>query len=440
MKSWFLPVMLMLGLLAARTATATATDATNAARQDFAAATQAFHKADYAQALNLFLRTRAAGMNTPTLHYNLGVTYYHLQRYAEAEKEFRGLLADRANAPVANYNLGLIAMQRGQRVQARAYFISARDSNAAPQLRNLAAAALARLGATPASAKVQAVFSLSAGYDDNVAVTPEADITGVSNHGDSFVETLAAARVQLSGTADNGVRLDAGGLLRSYQDLNRYNLQAGRVGLSRLMPLDDWAGLAGVSLDTLYLDGERFQNVGTLTLQATRPVAQGRRLQLRYRASRIDGGSRYEYVTGWRQRLGAELFIPWQRAQGLLGYELELNNRRDLQQSAEFFSQSPRRHAVYAELRVPVSTRLSVNARATYLRSDYSGTDVHPEGATVQSGARKDKQWQTSLQANYRFNPHWQAFARYTHTNNDSNFSSLGYRRNEAQAGVELQF
>lgn len=435
MKSWLLPLMLTLGMLAARTA-----DAATAATQDFAAATQAFHKADYAQALTLFLHAREAGMNTPTLHYNLGVTYYRLHRYTEAESEFRLLLSDRANAPVANYNLGLIALQRGQRDQARAYFTRTRDADAPPQLRNLAVAALARMTEAPATPRVQGVVSLSAGYDDNVALTPEADLTGVSNRGDSFAEALVAARVQLSGTADDGVRLDAGGLLRSYQDLNRYNLQAGRVGLSRLMPLDDWAGLAGVSLDTIYLDGQRFQNVGTLTLQATRPLAQGQRLQLRYRASRIDGGSNYDYVTGWRHRLGAELFIPWQRQQWLLGYELELNNRRDLQQGGEFFSQSPRRHAVYAELRVPVSTRLSVNARATYLRSDYSGTDVHPEGAALQTGARKDNQWQTSLQANYRLDPHWQAFARYTHTNNDSNFGSLSYRRNEAQAGVELQF
>jgi uncharacterized protein (PEP-CTERM system associated) len=198
--------------------------------------------------------------------------------------------------------------------------------------------------------------------------------------------------------------------------------------------------LVDVNLDTIYLDGQRFQNVGTFTLQASRPLTQAQRLQLRYRASRIDGGSGYDYVTGWRQRLGAEFLLPWQRQQWLLGYELELNNRRDLQQGSEFFSQSPRRHALYAEVRVPVSMRLSLNARASYLRSDYSGTDVHIEGATTQSAARKDNQWQTTLQANYRLDPHWQAFARYTHTNNDSNFSSLGYRRNEAQAGVELQF
>lgn len=438
MRSCLFRVIFLLGVLVSTALSATEVAAS--ASQDFAAATQAFHSADYSQALKLFTRARDAGMDTPTVHYNLGVTYYRLQRYAEAESEFQLLRSDSATAPVANYNLGLVALQRGQKDAARDYFRQVRDADTTPQLHALAEAALVRLDGAHAKSRVQGVVSLSGGYDDNVAVTPEADISGVTNRGDSFAEALAAARVQLSGTAEDGLRLDAGGLLRSYQDLSSYNLQAGRIGLTRLMPLDDWAGLVGMSLDTAYLDGQRFQTLGTLTLQATRPLVQARQLQLRYRASRVGGGNGYEYLSGWRHRLGAEMAFAGQRQQWLLGYELELNDRKDLHQGGEFFSQSPRRNTLYAEVRVPMTTRLKLNARTEYRRSDYSGADVRIDGSGTQRAARNDTQWQTAVQANYRLDARWQAFARYTHTNNDSNFSSLSYQRNEAQAGVELRF
>ncbi len=438
MRSWFSRVVLLLGIVAA--VRIGAVEVTDASSQDFAAAAQAFHSGDYPRARKFFERARDSGMDTPTLRYNLGATYYRLHHYTEAEREFRVLLADGGTAPVANYNLGLIALQRGQKDAARTYFRLTRDAETTPQLHALAMAALARLDEPHAAARVQGMVSLSGGYDDNVALTPEADVAGVTDQGGSFAEAIAAARVQLSGSADDGLRLDAGGLLRNYQDLSAYNLQAGRLGLSRFMPMDDWAGMVGVNLDTAYLDGQRFQNLTTLTLQASRPLGQTRRLQLRYRASRIDGGDGYEYLNGWRQRIGAEISWHAQRRQWLLGYELELNDREDLRQGGEFFSQSPQRNSLYAELRMPVTTRVSLNARAEYRRSDYSGTDVHIVGPGTQSAARNDTAWQTTVRAVYRLDARWQAFAGITHSNNDSNFSSLSYRRNEAQAGVELRF
>src|SRR5262245_10482596 len=74
----------------------------------------AFGTGDYASALESFVEAQRSGLDTPTLHYNLGATYYKLQRYPDAEREFERLAGDSAWSALAAYNLGLIAQRMGR--------------------------------------------------------------------------------------------------------------------------------------------------------------------------------------------------------------------------------------------------------------------------------------------------------------------------------------
>ncbi len=400
----------------------------------------AFAHGDYEGALEQYLLARRAGLKSPALTYNLGVTYYHLRRYADASDEFSALTRDKNSAAAAYYNLGLIDLQRDRHGSAREHFRQALANSPSDSLKGLIEAARQRLRPEKQSRGI-ALLAISGGYDDNVTFTSDADLVGVSDNQDTFADLLAGGRYLLAGDARNGLRLEGGAYLRQYADISRFNQQAARLGLARTWRTKRWKTALGGHGDLIYLDGERFETLGTATAQATRVFGDGSELWLRYRASRIDGGQGYEQLSGWRQRARAQLSFPWrEKGRFKLGYEYEWNDRDDLQNGVEFSSLSPMRHALYAEAATSLAERWRLSLRGEYRHSRYADPNVRQNGATLQIQTRDEDRYGATVRASYKIRRNWEAFGQYSYTDNQSSFAEYDYTRNEAQLGVEVSF
>src|SRR5207244_3287039 len=75
--------------------------------------------------------------------------------------------------------------------------------------------------------------------------------------------------------------------------------------------------------------------------QASWRLDAGGELRGRYQFGHFAGGGGFEYLDGRQQRLSADAGFALASALLRVGYQLELNDRRDLQQGSEFFSASP---------------------------------------------------------------------------------------------------
>jgi tetratricopeptide (TPR) repeat protein len=396
---------------------------------------KAFRAGDYPAALQSFLDARQAGLDTQGLHYNLGATYYRLGRYAEAEREFQGLASDPEWAALAHYNVGLIAQRTGREQQAIEYFQRAHRTTTDPNLRILAATALERLGGTPPLPGTSAVVSLAGGYDSNATLSPDAATVGVSHQGDRFVEGLAAASHRLAGNAARGWVAHGGLVLRKYGDLSQFDLAGSRAGLSYETDSGRAQTSVGGYFDTAYIGGSRLEQVAAVDVQARRRLDAGRELRGRYQFGHVAGGGGFEYLDGWQQRLSADAGFTLASALLRVGYQLELNHRRDLEQGGEFFSASPTRHSLFATVALRNVAGWQTDARGEYRVSRYNDPNLL-NGGTLEV-TRKDDRYGFALRANRRLAPLWRAFVDYSYYRNQSNLDTYDYSRHQLMAGIE---
>ncbi len=403
--------------------------------QAFDQGIQAFHAGNYQAALKSFLDARQAGLDTPGLHYNLGATYYRLGRYAEAEDEFQALARDPEWASLAHYNLGLNAQHMGRPQQAIEHFEQAQRTTADLNLRTLAATALERLGGAPLSQRTGAVFSLAGGYDSNVTLSPDAATVGASHQSDLFVEALAAASHRLAGNTARGWYAHGGLILRKYSDLSQFDLTGLRVGLSYETDSGRLRTGVGGYFDTVYFGGDRFQQAAVVDVQARRRLDAGGELRGRYQFEHIAGGAGFEYLDGWQQRLSGDAGFALAPAFVRLGYQLELNNRRDLEQGGNFTSYSPTRHSLFATVTLPNVGGWRTDARGEYRVSRYN--DPYRFNGGTSEIARKDDRYGIAARADRRLSSLWRVFADYSYYRNKSTLDTYDYGRHQLMAGVE---
>jgi len=397
---------------------------------------QAFRAGDYQGALQSFLEARQAGLNTPGLHYNLGATYYRLGRYAEAEREFQALARDPEWAPLAHYNLGLTAQRMGRPQLAMQHLEEAHRTTADLNLRALAATALERLGGAPLSRQTGAVVSLAGGYDSNATLAPDAATVGASHQSDLFVEALAAASHRLTGNTASGWYAHGGLILRKYSDLHQFDLAGLRAGLSYGTDSGRLQTDVGGYFDTVYFGGDRFEQVALIDVQARRRLESGRELRGRYQLGHIAGGAGFKYLDGWQQRLSAEAGFASASALLRIGYQLELNNRSDLEQGGgDFLSASPTRHSLFATVIAPDAGGWRTELRGEYRVSRYNDPN-RLNGGTL-AVTRHDDRYGISARADRRVSPLWRVFADYSYYRNVSNLDPYDYSRHQLMAGVE---
>jgi len=405
--------------------------------QVFEEGVRAFRAGDYQAALQSFLDALRAGLDTPGLHYDLGTTYYRLGRYAEAEREFRALAPDPKWAPLAHYNLGLTAQRAGRPQQAMEYFGQTYRTTTDPNLRTLAATALERLGGALPSPTTSAVVSLAGGYDSNATLSPDAATAGVSHQGDRFAEALAAASHRLAGNTARGWVVHGSLLVRKYADLSQFDVAGSRAGLSYETDSSRVQTSVGTYFDTAYFGGDRLEQIASVDVQARTPLDAGGDLRGRYQLGHIAGGGGFEYLDGWQQRLSADAGFAPGSALVRVGYQLELNDRRDLEQGGEFFSVSPTRHSLFASVALRNVAGWQAEARGEYRVSRYRDANrLAVTGGTVEV-TRKDDRFGFALRANRRLAPLWRAFVDYSYYRNESNLDTYDYSRQQLMAGIE---
>jgi tetratricopeptide (TPR) repeat protein len=142
-------------------------------------------------ALLRYREAAAAGLDTPLLHYNIGVVHYRLGDFDDAAAEFALATAEPALTALASYNRGLALRAAGDSAAATAAFRAAADSADDRDLRRLATnAAESRPVVEPEQPRVTRRFEREAvaaderigqlyltaaarlGQDDNVYRTP----------------------------------------------------------------------------------------------------------------------------------------------------------------------------------------------------------------------------------------------------------------------------
>jgi len=416
--------------------TALAASAEQPGRDAFRAGTQAFQQGDYPAALAHFRAARDSGLDSTSVRYNMAVTYYRLGQLDASAIEFRGLLSDPGSAPTAHYNLGLIARHQGDNRTAQHHFRQAQELAATQELRNLATAGLRSVTPAPPKRRGQAVISVAGGYDDNVTLAPQADLVGVSGEGDGFLEFLAAGRYMIAGDASKGWRAEGALYLREYLDVDGFDQAALRAGLTQLGSAGSWRTAFGGYTDVILLDGDYFQSIFSASAQGIRPVGGNGELLLRYRISRIEADDDFDQLSGWRQR--GRVQGRWRHGFGdlVLGYELEWNDRRDVQTATTFSSRSPLRNLLYGEVLRQVGSNWEVSARGEYRRSRYRD----PDTTLTSSRKRQDDSLELRLRADRRLGASSRVYGTYTRSDNDSNFEVFDYRRSEFMAGLEWVF
>jgi hypothetical protein len=405
------------------------------AQGDFQSAVASFRAGDYAAALRSFFAARQAGLDTPALRYNLGVTYYRLQRYAEAETEFQVLSQESRWAALAQYNLGLTALRLGKTQQARGHFETAQRSAAESHLRALAGVALERL-ASNSPPRTGLLFSLAGGYDSSVVLPAEAASLGIEGgRHDYFADANAVATRRLSGSAAEGWNGYGALVLRKYADLSEFDLLGWQLGASRDTAAAGARTSFGGHLGATYIDGHLLEQSSGADVQLRR-LDGGHDLRVRYRLARIDGGAHYRHLDGWQQRLRGEAGFELAAAGLRAGYELELNDRRDLELAGGFYSYSPTRHSVFAIAELPRVGEWRVEGHVEYRSSRYR--DPHRLDGGTRVLTREDGRYALAARANRGVGRGRQLFVDYSYYRNDSNIDGYSYGRHQLQIGIEL--
>jgi len=360
-------------------------------QQEFERARASFNAGDFDAALRQFLDARRAGLDTPVLRFNLGATYYRLRRYAEAQEEFRALARDPQWAALAHYNLGLAAMRLGDAGRAQENFDRAQRTSADANLRALAGVALERLGRASLPPRTGSLISLAGGHDSNPALYTDNTAPGGGNGGDYFAEALAVTTRSLSGNDALGWNAHGAAILRKYLDQGEFDLQGLRAGVSRNTDSGRTQTSVGGDYSLVYFDGALLEQAVSLDVQARWRLRAGRDLRARYELAHIGGGGAYGYLDGWQQRIAADAGFAWRRALWRAGYQLDIEDRRDLRQGAEFLSFSPRRHLLFATAELPDVAGWRAELRAEYRASRYRDPYRLDGGARVVE--RTDDRW-----------------------------------------------
>ncbi|MDZ7661431.1 tetratricopeptide repeat protein [Thiohalophilus sp.] len=407
---------------------------------EFERGVAASQRGEHQQAIQAYLQAQRAGFDQPALQYNLGVSYFRLGDYAKAAQQFAQLTRDPQWAALAHYNLGLVARRLDQPDRAADHFEQAYRRSDNARLRALAASALDRLPGTRADAGTTLSATVAAGYDSNVALAPDAETVNLSDNSDLFIEAGAVVNHRLSADSTRARYLFGGLHLRQYLDVSEFDQQSLRLGFNQEQILQRWQLDLRAYLDNIHVDSDRFEQSLNIAANARRTLGGGRDLRLHYQAGLIDGGARYAYLDGWEQRLGIDSLLPTGAGWLRFGYQLELNDRDDLEQNGEFFSYSPTRHSLFARLTLPDAGHWRYTLRGEYRYSDYDDPYRISNGTGTTEVPREDHRYLVGIRAQQRLADRTALFVDYRYIDNDSNITAYDYARHQVMGGIEARY
>ena len=401
----------------------------------------AFRKGDFPQALVAFLEARRDGIHDPQLSYDLGVTYYRLGRYAEARREFTALTGLSSLAALSHYNLGLIAMRQHNAVCARTEFNAAYSQAREPALRTLARKALGELGTTPAPVFRWTAFAgTTAGYDSNVALTSESTVLTPAHRGSGMYSLLAGAIGQLTGNSLQGWQAVGTFYRVDYPQVSQFDQSYVHLGGQYRWGSERWNHMLGFYAGNLTLGSSKFESLATVSADTQYDLTSNDTLRGFYRYTRIQGGTDFDYLSGWHQSLGVENTLHMSRADLTLGYTFDFNERNNFNAGSQFLSASPTDNGLYGILNWHFTDITALYAETDYQHSHYQGADtVLANGAAVNI-FREENHWSTTLGLHYFLSQRWSLRFDCSFTDNRSNIPQFSYHSNQIMTSLDYVF
>lgn len=425
--------------------------AQSAAREDsstlFASGREAFERGDFAAALAAFEAAREAGMDTPAILYDLGVTEYKLGAYVAAERYFRELAARYpAMRELAEYNLGLALTRQDRVPEARDAFERARLSEDA-KIATLATAMLTRLaqdapaslpsdgnagGGAAGSSKLASgarqdpdrlrLVDVGVGLDGNVALVDEASLPV----GETTESPLAQVFGLLRGRPWIEVPLsfDVSGYLVRYVDADEFNQTAVRLGAAYSWQIPGWQIEAGPYYSHSTLDGDGFERRIGASLALRRGIGESSSLRLRLAHEGVnDLEPEFDYIAGTRDRLSLDFAHGSELGRLALGYAHESNDR-------DSPGVSPRRNEAYAGYELYLPQDWSIEAEAFLRASRYTELEV----------PRDEDLAELRLTGRRELPSGWLVEGEWRIGSNDSNDERYSYDRTRFDLGISKLF
>lgn len=395
----------------------------------FREAMRSFKAGDYAVAVSGFERAQSLGMDKPALYYNLGVVYYRLARWEEAIAAFRKTADYPDMAPLAYYNIGLVRRRQNDPDAARVWLQRALDNTTDGKLLRLTQNALDSL-AQKKESDWSSFLSMGLGYDDNL--TLESDTSALASEtSDVFYEFFGFTQGVLSGAYQHGWLFRGSLFADLYDERSDYSLAELNLGLYRRLPIASWQTEGGFYTTWSTLDGDPYLSSGNLVFDTRRTLSDSLTLRFRLRFKAIHS------LQHESEGLEGEVFDM--RSEGIWAvdegggrlrsyYELELNDREDIETPTSFTSLSPTRHILYLEYRRDLTPDWQVKTSGSYRRSRYNQANRDAGGL---SETRLDKRLNLALELS-RLSM-WkgcQLGLEYRYTDNRSNIDSYSYSRN----------
>jgi hypothetical protein len=359
-------------------------------------------------------------MNSPAIHYNIGVAAYRSGDYQRAGVAFVEVAQTPAMAALAHYNLGLVALKRGDAQAARDFFERAARETTDERLAALAARGLAQLPPAPPKPDWSGYARAGAGYDDNVALRSDSIDTPGSGNEDAFADLLFAGSYSFLPSW----RVDAAAGILQYESLDDFDQSAMSLGVARAIPSEAWYLEFGLYANRMTLGGEVYERSLAANARATRNYSGGRSLRAQLRATAVDGEDEFSGLSGSRAELGAEYLWSWQAWNFVALTRAELNDSED-----DVFAS--RWVELGAEARWTPAPLWSF-AAGTALRRTH-----HPANDTVEE-AWDDDRTTIRLEAARILWQQARVFVRFQHERNDSPIEDYDYERNWISAAIEI--
>lgn len=393
----------------------------------FAAGTAAFADEDYARALAHFEAAHAGGLDTPAVHYNIGVCRYKLGLYSKARSAFL-VIAERyaAMRGLAEYNLGLVALQQGDLAQAERHFRTALETTEDETILYLARTQLG-LHAEPEGQQARqsewlALVDGQLGYDDNVLLlADEISLPDGQSAESSFLELWGFFSRPLAASA---FRFDASIYAIRYPEAPMFDQSVLHVASPYEWTIGRWRGEAGPHLGWTTIDGDVLDRRIGLGVRASRAIAPGVSVELRYVHDEVgQGDAEYAFFAGERALVEARLHRRGERGRLTFARAIERNER-------EAASVSPRRSRWSVRYRRDVGANWLIDIEGEWRDSRYSRL----------AEPRTEDLEELALGVTRILPDGWLVNASVSSARNESDVAFATYRRRRAAIGVTKEF
>ncbi len=168
---------------------------------------------------------------------------------------------------------------------------------------------------------------------------------------------------------------------------------------------------AGIKQST-YGDDD-FQRILRLTVKAKNKLDKNNELRFRYRYEDIESLSRrFDFLDGKRQRARAEYYIKSSTDKLRFLYELEFNNRQNVNRPTRQLNYSPTRNKIAVKYDNKITSVDTIGGEIEFRDSSYDATPTQN---------RSDTRYVAAIKYTRSFDKYWRLKARIKYKNNDSN-------------------